>query len=98
MLSPELLSWFAASDAPFMMEVTRRTAADRKGGHLARRLLAQGHQVGGVDLPGSRLEHLGPDGDAIRLFPGSLDEAGVAAWAVRDFQPDGIYHLAGLLT
>jgi UDP-N-acetylglucosamine pyrophosphorylase len=36
-LSPELLSWFAASGAPFMMEVTRRTAADRKGGHLARR-------------------------------------------------------------
>jgi len=34
-LSPELLSWFAASDAPFLMEVTRRTAADRKGGHLA---------------------------------------------------------------
>ena len=34
-LSPELLRWFAASDAPFLMEVTRRTAADRKGGHLA---------------------------------------------------------------
>lgn len=36
-LSPELLSYFAASDAPFLMEVTRRTAADRKGGHLALR-------------------------------------------------------------
>lgn len=36
-LAPELLSWFANSDAPFMMEVTRRTQADRKGGHLARR-------------------------------------------------------------
>lgn len=36
-LSPELLSFFAASGAPFLMEVTRRTAADRKGGHLARR-------------------------------------------------------------
>jgi len=34
-LSPELLSWFADSGAPFLMEVTRRTAADRKGGHLA---------------------------------------------------------------
>lgn len=34
-LSPELLKWFAESDAPFLMEVTRRTAADRKGGHLA---------------------------------------------------------------
>lgn len=36
-LSPELLSWFAASGAPFLMEVTRRTSADRKGGHLAAR-------------------------------------------------------------
>lgn len=34
-LSPELLSWFARSGAPFLMEVTRRTPADRKGGHLA---------------------------------------------------------------
>lgn len=34
-LSPELLRWFAESEAPFLMEVTRRTAADRKGGHLA---------------------------------------------------------------
>ena len=36
-LSPELLHFFASSGAPFLMEVTRRTAADRKGGHLARR-------------------------------------------------------------
>lgn len=34
-LSPELLRWFAESGAPFLMEVTRRTGADRKGGHLA---------------------------------------------------------------
>jgi UDP-N-acetylglucosamine pyrophosphorylase len=36
-LDPALLRHFAASNAPFLMEVTRRTAADRKGGHLARR-------------------------------------------------------------
>lgn len=36
-LDPSLLAWFANSGAPFLMEVTRRTAADRKGGHLARR-------------------------------------------------------------
>lgn len=36
-LDPALLSFFAKSGAPFMMEVTRRTAADRKGGHLAKR-------------------------------------------------------------
>jgi UDP-N-acetylglucosamine pyrophosphorylase len=33
----ELLDFFAKSGAPFMMEVTRRTAADKKGGHLAMR-------------------------------------------------------------
>ncbi len=34
-LDPAILRHFAASGAPFLMEVTRRTAADRKGGHLA---------------------------------------------------------------
>jgi UTP--glucose-1-phosphate uridylyltransferase len=34
-LDPAILSDFAKSGAPFLMEVTRRTAADRKGGHLA---------------------------------------------------------------
>ena len=32
-----LLEYFAGSDADFMMETARRTAVDRKGGHLARR-------------------------------------------------------------
>ena len=36
-LDPALLAWFAESGAPFLMEVTRRTAADKKGGHLALR-------------------------------------------------------------
>lgn len=36
-LDPVLLGYFAKSEAPFMMEVTRRTAADKKGGHLAER-------------------------------------------------------------
>ena len=36
-LDPSLLAWFAESGAPFLMEVTRRTAADKKGGHLALR-------------------------------------------------------------
>lgn len=34
-LDPAILTYFAKSGAPFLMEVTRRTAADRKGGHLA---------------------------------------------------------------
>jgi UTP--glucose-1-phosphate uridylyltransferase len=36
-LDLKLLTYFARLEAPFMMEVTRRTEADRKGGHLARR-------------------------------------------------------------
>jgi UDP-N-acetylglucosamine pyrophosphorylase len=36
-LDAALLSLFAESEVPFMMEVTRRTEADKKGGHLARR-------------------------------------------------------------
>jgi UTP--glucose-1-phosphate uridylyltransferase len=36
-LEPRVLAWFAREEIPFLMEVTRRTEADRKGGHLARR-------------------------------------------------------------
>lgn len=35
---PRLAAWFAGSGAPFAAEQCRRTAADRKGGHLARRI------------------------------------------------------------
>jgi UTP--glucose-1-phosphate uridylyltransferase len=34
---PRLAAWFAQSGAPFAAEFCRRNAADRKGGHLARR-------------------------------------------------------------
>ncbi len=36
-LDPTLLSYFAKEGGPFLMEVTRRTEADKKGGHLATR-------------------------------------------------------------
>ena len=35
-LHPGILGYMALRKIPFLMEVTRRTAADRKGGHLAR--------------------------------------------------------------
>lgn len=35
-LDPAILGYFATEHLPFLMEVTERTAADRKGGHLAR--------------------------------------------------------------
>ena len=36
-LDSRILRFFAGSGAPFLMEVTRRTESDKKGGHLARR-------------------------------------------------------------
>lgn len=35
-LDPRILAWMAAEEAPLVMEVADRTAADRKGGHVAR--------------------------------------------------------------
>jgi UTP--glucose-1-phosphate uridylyltransferase len=35
-LDPRILGWIARQEIPFAMEVTRRTEADRKGGHIAR--------------------------------------------------------------
>ncbi|MBA3749093.1 MAG: UTP--glucose-1-phosphate uridylyltransferase [Solirubrobacterales bacterium] len=37
-LEPRILAWLAREEIPFLMEVADRTAADRKGGHLARRV------------------------------------------------------------
>src|SRR4029078_8760131 len=36
-VDPAVLTYFARSGLSFLMEVAERTAADRKGGHLARR-------------------------------------------------------------
>jgi UTP--glucose-1-phosphate uridylyltransferase len=36
-LEPRVLAWLAREEVPFAMEVTDRTEADRKGGHIARR-------------------------------------------------------------
>jgi UTP--glucose-1-phosphate uridylyltransferase len=36
-LDPAILCWIASEQAPFVIEVADRTAADRKGGHLALR-------------------------------------------------------------
>jgi len=37
LLDPRLAAWIAQEQVPFTMEAVRGTAADRKGGHLARR-------------------------------------------------------------
>jgi UTP--glucose-1-phosphate uridylyltransferase len=36
-LEPRILAWMARQEIPFVMEVTQRTEADRKGGHIAHR-------------------------------------------------------------
>lgn len=54
-LDGQLLSYFAESGKPFLMEVAERTSADRKGGHLAARggrlLLRESAQCPEGDLP-----------------------------------------------
>lgn len=54
-LDLNLLSFFAGSGQPFLMEVAERTAADRKGGHLARAhgklILRERAQCPEFDLP-----------------------------------------------
>lgn len=54
-LDPRILSWFAASKRPFLMEVTARTESDRKGGHLAlmdgKLVLRESAQCPDEDLP-----------------------------------------------
>lgn len=44
-LDLDILGYFASEEAPFLMEVARRTEADRKGGHLAQ--LPEGHEQSG---------------------------------------------------
>jgi UDP-N-acetylglucosamine pyrophosphorylase len=54
-LDLDVLSYFAQSEQPFMMEVAARTPSDSKGGHLARRgkqlLLRESAQCPKADLP-----------------------------------------------
>jgi len=55
-LDETILAWFAGSHIPFLMEVADRTAADRKGGHLARLrgdglVLRESAQILAEDLP-----------------------------------------------
>lgn len=53
---PRILQYFAREDASFLMEVTQRTEADRKGGHLAvnrsdeRLVLRESAQCPGEDM------------------------------------------------
>jgi UTP--glucose-1-phosphate uridylyltransferase len=54
---PHIAAWFAASGSPFAIEAVRRTPADRKGGHFARRredgriVLRETAQTPNDDLP-----------------------------------------------
>ncbi|HEX4691264.1 MAG TPA: UTP--glucose-1-phosphate uridylyltransferase [Solirubrobacteraceae bacterium] len=53
-LDPRILAWIASEEIPFAMEVTDRTEADRKGGHIARKgdryLLRESAQTPDEDL------------------------------------------------
>jgi UTP--glucose-1-phosphate uridylyltransferase len=56
-LDPAILGYFVSEGLPFLMEVTERTTADRKGGHLARSradgrlILRESAQCPTADMP-----------------------------------------------
>lgn len=62
-VEPAILGYFADSGAPFLMETAERTAADAKGGHLARR-----KSTGRLVLREIGQAPTQPGGDIIREF------------------------------
>jgi UTP--glucose-1-phosphate uridylyltransferase len=62
-VEPAILGYFAKSGAPFLMETAERTAADAKGGHLARR-----RSTGRLVLRESSQAPTQPGGDIIPEF------------------------------
>jgi UTP--glucose-1-phosphate uridylyltransferase len=62
-VEPAILGYFAGSGAPFLMETAERTAADAKGGHLARR-----KSTGRLVLRESSQAPTNPGGDSIPEF------------------------------
>jgi UTP--glucose-1-phosphate uridylyltransferase len=62
-VEPAILGYFAKSGAPFLMETAERTAADAKGGHLARR-----KSTGRLVLRESSQAPTQPGGDIIPEF------------------------------
>lgn len=62
-VEPAILGYFAKSGAPFLMETAERTAADAKGGHLARR-----KSTGRLVLRESSQAPTQPGGDIISEF------------------------------
>ena len=57
-MEPRILAWFAREQIPFLMEVADRTAADRKGGHLAQRAGGTVRPRAARDRPDARSEDL----------------------------------------
>ncbi|WKZ36489.1 MAG: GDP-mannose 4,6-dehydratase [Anaerolineales bacterium] len=59
------------------------------GSYLTRSLIAKNWQVAGLDIrPGGNLEH---------FFQGELADKNIVTNALKEFEPDVIFHLAGLI-
>ena len=90
-LEPRILAWLAREEIPFVMEVAARTAADRKGGHLARRgdglVLRESAQTSGEDTSAFQ------DIDRHRFFNTNNLWVNLAALARKLEQNDGILRL-----
>jgi GDP-4-dehydro-6-deoxy-D-mannose reductase len=75
-------------------------AAGFAGSYLTEALLARGDQVCGLVQPGSSVANLaaaqqGPRADMLTLVSADLRDAEPLRAALRDWQPEQIYHLAG---
>ena len=76
------------------MKVLITGVAGQVGSHVADALLADGHQVWGIDnLSTGREVHL-PKHDSFRFILGSIADQGLVQVTFQDFEPDAVVHAA----
>lgn len=66
------------------------------GSHLARSLVASGHEVGGLLLPDESTKSLTPVLQELRLFRGNILQNEQLKTVFANFQPEMLFHLAAL--
>ncbi len=66
------------------------------GSHLAEHLLAEGDEVCGITFPGEPTDNIAHILDRLRLIEVNITDGGALGKAVREAEPEVIYHLAGV--
>jgi GDP-4-dehydro-6-deoxy-D-mannose reductase len=65
------------------------------GSHLARYLLRAGHHVAGTVFPHNTVDNIADILPEVRRFECDVRDTGSLSDALRQFRPDGVFHLAG---